>query len=147
MPPSLTARRDAYELKFLVTALEAARIEAWARKLLLPDPHGLKGTYQTTTLYLDTAFFDVYHKRPGYRRNKYRVRRYGGGELVHLERKKRQGDRVRKRREMLPLLELARLSDPDGAGTWFGQRIGERGLRPVCWVTYARTAFVGATTT
>jgi hypothetical protein len=75
------------------------------------------------------------------------VRRYGGGELVHLERKKRQGDRVRKRREVLPLPELARLSDPDGAGTWFGRRIGERGLRPVCWVTYARTAFVGAATT
>ncbi len=144
-PPAPTSDRDAYELKFLVTALEAARVEAWARRLLLPDPHGLKGTYQTTTLYLDTPFFDVYHKSPGYRRSKYRVRRYGGGELVHLERKKRQGDRVRKRREVLSLPELARLPDPDGGGTWFGLRIRERRLRPACWVAYARTAFVGTT--
>jgi hypothetical protein len=143
--PSLASEADAFELKFLLTAREAERVEAWARQRLTPDPHGVDGTYQTTTLYLDTPFLDVYHKSPGYRRSKYRVRRYGPGEVLHLERKKRQGDRVRKRRELLPLADLARLPGPDGAGTWFGLRVREQLFRPVCWIGYSRTAFVGAT--
>jgi hypothetical protein len=112
---------------------------------LNPDPHSVRGTYQTTTLYLDTPFFDVYHKSPGYRRSKYRVRRYGSGKMVFLERKRRKGDRVCKRREVLPLADLTRLLDPDSRTMWFSPCVQERLLRPVCAVAYARTALVGTT--
>jgi hypothetical protein len=142
--PSLAAGPDAFELKFLLAAREAERVEAWARRRLSPDPHGEGGTYRTTTLYLDTPYLDIYHKSPGYRRSKYRLRRYGRGEVVHLERKTRRGDRVRKQRELLPLSALPRLLDPDG-GTWFGPHVRERLLRPVCRISYARTALVGGT--
>jgi hypothetical protein len=137
--------QPAFELKFLLSAADAGRVEAWARGRLTPDPHGKAGTYRTTTLYLDTPLLDVYHKSPGYRRSKYRVRRYGAEDLAHLERKTRKGDRVRKRREVLPLAGLPRLLDPDGAGTWFGPRVVGRLLRPACCVAYARTAYVGLT--
>jgi hypothetical protein len=144
LSPSLAVdTADAFEVKFLLAEREAARVEAWARQRLLPDPHGHNGTYLTTTLYLDTASLDVYHKSSGYRRSKYRLRRYGGGAVVHLEHKKRKGDRVRKRREVLPLADLPRLLD-GGTDGWFGRCIQERMLHPVSWVGYARTAFVGS---
>jgi hypothetical protein len=144
-PGGDSALGPAYELKFLVSSAEANAVEAWARHRLHPDPHGLDGTYQTTTLYLDTAHLDVYHKSPGYRRCKHRLRRYGDDELLHLERKTRRGDRVRKRRELIGLAELPRLLEADGGGTWFGPRVRVRQLVPGCWLGYARTAFAGTT--
>ncbi len=143
--PALTPGPDAYELKFLLPPGEAERVEAWARRRLTADPHGDGGTYRTTTLYLDTPFFDIYHKSPGHRRSKYRLRRYGSGDLVYLERKRRRGDRVAKRRECLPLAELPGLPGPDAVGTWFGERVRERLFRPVCWIGYDRTAFLATT--
>jgi hypothetical protein len=143
--PSLASEPDAFELKFLLAPRQAESVEAWARRRLSPDPHGDGGTYRTTTLYLDTPFLDIYHKSPGYRRSKYRLRRYGSGEVIYLERKARWGDRVRKRREVLPLSCLPRLLDPDGGATGFGPRVRERLLRPTCRISYARTAFLGTT--
>ena len=143
--PSLASDPDAYELKFVLSTFEATRIEAWARHRFQPDPHGQDGTYQTTTLYLDTPWLDVYHKSPGHRRSKYRLRRYGAAAVVQLERKKRRGDRVRKRRETWLLADLPRLLDTEGDCTWFGSRIQARGLQPVCCIGYDRTAFAGRT--
>jgi hypothetical protein len=143
--PALTLALDAFELKFLLCAREADKVEAWARQRLTPDPHGADGVYRSTTLYLDTPLFDVYHKSRGHRRSKYRVRRYGSDEVVHLERKIRQGDRVWKRREVLSLADLPHLPGRDEVGTWFGQRVRDRLFRPVCWVGYSRTALVGTT--
>jgi hypothetical protein len=134
---------DAYELKFWLPGTEAERLEAWARARLVPDPHGQAGTYRTTSLYLDTPGLDVYYRSPGFRRNKYRVRRYGDGEMVRLERKTRWGDRVYKRREVIPLTAVSRLVE--GAGSWFGARVQRRLLRPVCWIGYTRTAYLGIT--
>jgi hypothetical protein len=155
-PPSLSpsspngaAPRDAFELKLVLSAEQAEAVESWARRRLAPDPHGRDGTYHTTSLYCDTAGWDVYHKSAGYRRSKYRVRRYGAGELVHVERKTRRGDRVRKRRDALPLEGLALLADSDpGPGEswgWFARQVRSRGLCPACRVAYDRTALVGAT--
>ena len=135
---------DAYEIKFRLTAEEARWAETWARQHLQPDSHGDNGVYRTTSLYLDTPFLDIYHKTPGYRRSKYRLRRYGSAEWVYLERKIRRGDRVRKRREVVSLAEVSRLLD-DGVGGWFGNRVRRRLFRPVCWVGYTRTAFLSMT--
>src|SRR5207248_490142 len=105
-------------------------------------------TYRTTSLYCDTPAWDVYHKGPGYRRSKYRVRRYGADPAVHLERKTRKGDRVRKRRDTLPLGGLALLADsdpePGAPWAWFARQVRFRDLRPACRVAYDRTALEGA---
>jgi hypothetical protein len=135
---------DAYEVKFRLTIEEAKRAETWARERLSPDPHGENGVYHTTSLYVDTPFLDIYHKTRGYRRSKYRLRRYGSAEWVHLERKVRRGDRVRKRRDTVPLAEVSSLIAGVNGG-WFGQRARERLFQPVCWIAYTRTAFQSAT--
>src|SRR5262245_58191826 len=81
------AHGPAFELKFHVSNTDAATIEQWARQILAPDVHGLDGRYSIRTLYCDTPALDVYHRSPGYRRSKFRLRRYGASEAVFLERK------------------------------------------------------------
>ncbi|MGE3803498.1 MAG: polyphosphate polymerase domain-containing protein, partial [Gemmataceae bacterium] len=137
----------AFELKFQLTMEEAALVEAWARARLQTDPHGVNGCYRTTTVYCDTAQLDVFHRSTGFRRSKYRLRRYGEAGTVHLERKTRKGDHVRKRRCEVPGNEVGLLaqdsSSDDWAGRWFHQRIRTLELRPICRVAYERTAFFG----
>jgi len=149
--PGLAARDlgPAYELKFHLTAPEAEEVIAWARQHLTPDPNGQDGAYRVTTLYCDTPHLDVFHRSPGFRRRKYRLRRYGESERVYLERKCRQGDRVRKRRvEVLPQeLPWLAASTPmlNWVGDWFHRGTRLRSLRPTCGVGYWRTAFFGQT--
>lgn len=142
---------DAYELKFLVSADQAAQAEAWARQRLMPDQHGDGGRYLTTSLYCDTTALDVFHRSPGYRRSKYRLRRYGDSDMVYLERKRRWGDRVRKRRDGVPGHELALLAGGevplDWPGLWFQRQTRLRAVRPTCRIAYIRTAFMGTSPT
>lgn len=142
---------DAYELKFHLTAELASRAEAWARQRLTPDPHGDEGRYLTTSLYCDTPGLDVYHKAKGFKRSKYRVRRYGEAETIFLERKRRKGDVVRKRRDSVAPSELHLLGGSDvsldWAGWWFYRQIQFRSLRPSCLIAYNRTAFMGTSST
>jgi hypothetical protein len=142
---------DAYELKFLLPADEAARAEAWARQRLTPDVHGDEGRYLTTSLYCDTPAFDVYHRSAGFKRAKYRVRRYGDSDTIFLERKRRKGDVVAKRRDAIAPPELALLDTSDVSlewpGCWFYRQVQFRGLRPACRIAYNRTAFMGTSAT
>ena len=140
----------AYELKFLLDEARAQAVEAWARQRLTPDPHGdpaLGGAYRTTSLYFDTPGLDVFHRSPSYRRRKFRVRRYGAGPWLFLERKSKWGDRVEKRRTAIPGEELALLALPMSVttwpGHWFHRRLLARRLDPACRVAYQRTAYVG----
>lgn len=139
----------AYEIKFLLTEDAAAAIERRVRDRLAPDPFGAggSGTYKTATLYFDTPALDVVRRTPGYRRRKYRVRRYGADATLHFERKVRRGDKVRKLRETvvgadLAALLAAGLSSPL-PGAWFREETAARDLIPVCRMTYVRTAFGG----
>lgn len=139
----------AYETKFLVPPSVAAEVEAWAAGHLVRDPHGDPARdhrYQVTSLYFDTPTFDVCLRTDGFRRHKHRVRRYGADPVVHLERKSKRDGQVWKVRTPLPVAGLTRLADgsaPEPAA-WFVQQLAERGLRPVCRISYDRTAFVGA---
>lgn len=137
----------AFELKFQLTAAAAEFVERWARTNLSPDCHGEDGFYRVTSLYCDTPRFDVFHRTAGFKRRKFRVRRYGEALQVFLERKSKLGDRVRKKRVEVARDELCRLSEanahPDWVGSWFHQRILKRGLRPTVRVSYERTAFFG----
>jgi VTC domain-containing protein len=140
----------AYELKFLIDAERAQQVEDWARRRLALDPHGdpaLAGAYRTTSLYFDTPALDVYHRSPSYRRSKFRLRRYGDGTWIYLERKSKWGDRVRKRRTVVPDTEVLRLAGALGAvswpGDWFHGLLLARDLRPAACLIYERTAYVG----
>ncbi len=150
LSPGLMNRSgSAYELKLQLTEELSREIEQWVRQHLLPDPHGEDGSYRTTSLYCDTALFDVFRQSPGYKRSKYRVRRYGEAGWIYLERKTRQGDRVWKRRDSIDLRELATLegAEPTATwpGSWFLQRTRRLNLHPICRVGYTRTAFIGGT--
>ncbi len=115
-----------------------------------PDPHGdgaLQGAYAITTVYLDTPAFDVFHRARELGGAKCRVRQYGAGGLLYLERKRRQGNRVQKRRSGVEAaaLDVAMTGGgaPGWAGEWFREEVEARGFRPVCGLSYLRTAFFG----
>ena len=146
MAHSRETRVHAFEVKFLVEPDAAARVRQWARTHLTPDPHGtgpFGDEYRTTSVYFDTASYDVFHQRGSFGRGKYRIRRYGEDDAVFLERKMRQAIVLAKRRTRTPLATLQRLRQapaPGWAGYWFHRRVAARDLRPVCQVTYQRTA-------
>lgn len=152
--PSLAPASDggpAYELKFLIDEARAQAVEGWARQRLAPDPHAdpeLGGAYRTTSLYCDTPELDVYRRSSGFKRRKFRVRRYGSASWVFLERKSKRGNRVTKRRTAVPEDELVQLGPPmslvDWSGHWFHRQLTARRLGPACLVAYQRTAYGGA---
>lgn len=151
--PSLqthVALPPAHEVKFVLTESEAQRVEATLRSLLIPDPHAAcdaDGSYSTTTLYCDTPDFDLFHRRGKLARRKFRLRRYGHDDVIFLERKTKQGTRVRKRRSPIAIDELQRLNQSPTEfawdGDWFHRRLAVQQLRPVLAVMYDRRAFVG----
>jgi len=149
---SRETRENASELKFIVDPDTASGIRALVRTLLTPDPYAsgpAADEYRTTSLYFDTEDLAVYHRRGSYRRAKYRVRRYGHGDVVFLERKLRTADVLTKRRTAVRIEQLAHLTsesvDPDWPGQWFRERVLMRRLSPVCLVSYRRMARVGVT--
>jgi hypothetical protein len=143
------AETPAFEVKFLLTTAEALEVEHRLRGQLVPDPFSdtaLGGSYRVCSVYFDTANLDVYRRADGYRRRKYRVRRYGDAATAFLERKLKRQQQVRKRRVEIPLAELATLAGEapaDWPGAWFVKQLARRQLRPVCRVSYERTALVG----
>jgi hypothetical protein len=100
-------------------------------------------------VYFDTVEGDVFHRRGSFGRSKYRVRRYGSSPVVYLERKLRQPGVLAKRRTLVPIEALDRLAaadpDPSWGGTWFHRRLLLRQIKPVCQVSYSRTARVAST--
>lgn len=150
----------AFEVKFLIPEAVARQVQHWADGQMMRDAYAdpaLGGAYQTTTLYLDTPQMCVFHRVNGHRKTKYRLRRYGTGGRVYLERKTRQSERVSKRRCDVPIEELSQLTggaahgapacspadgQPAWAGAWFRERVAAHLLRPACRVTYDRCAFI-----
>jgi hypothetical protein len=134
------------EIKFLVTEATGLQIREWVRDRLDADPNGTGPSgdeYRVSTLYLDTAARDVFHRRGSYGRSKFRVRRYGDEPRVFLERKLRTGSRLAKRRTDIPIETLHLLKTLEAGGNdtrWFRERVSIRQLAPVCRVSYQRTA-------
>jgi hypothetical protein len=143
-------RDYAFEVKFLVDPVPGQRIRQWMRDHLSPDPHGAGpdgDEYRITSLYFDTADYDVFRRERSYARSKYRIRRYGQSDVAFLERKMRTSTHLCKRRTAIALEDLESLV-PDyltveWAGSWFQRRLAVRGLRPRCQLSYQRIARVG----
>jgi hypothetical protein len=150
-PASNGSAPTAYEVKFLLTEEQARAVAERVSGHLNLDPHAepaLGNAYPTTSLYTDTAAFDVFHRNAGYNRDKYRVRRYGDAGPLFVERKTKNGDKVRKHRTRIDVSELSGLgngrSDANWPGGWFHGEVLERHLRPVCRIAYERVAYMGA---
>jgi len=144
---SRETRDFARETKFLVDAATVEDVRAWARASLGPDPHGTGAfgdEYATTSLYFDTATYDVYRRNSSHARGKFRIRRYGLLDFIFLERKMRTDRLLAKRRTTVPLDALQRVGEPEAdpawPGYWFHRRILIRGLRPLVQISYIRTA-------
>jgi len=146
-PHARETRPFASEIKFVIPAAVGAEIRDWARVNLEPDPYGggpFNDQYHTASLYFDTSAGDVFHRRGSFGRSKYRVRRYGDASFVFLERKLRKPGILVKRRTIVPLDSIDRLSepltDPEWPGEWFHRRLLLRQIRPVAELAYSRVA-------
>jgi hypothetical protein len=147
MAPSIDFRKLNREVKFLAPCGQGAELREWARARFRPDPNaeteGGDG-YRVTSLYFDTENYDVFHRRGSFGRSKHRIRRYGSSDCVFLERKLRTGDVVVKRRSLISLDELELLDRREcelgWEGEWFHRRLAVRRLKPVCQISYHRTA-------
>ncbi|HXT70430.1 MAG TPA: polyphosphate polymerase domain-containing protein [Vicinamibacterales bacterium] len=144
---SRETRDFARETKFLVDAKRLEDVRAWAREHLGRDPHGTGehgDLYATTSLYFDTAAFDVYRRNSSHARGKFRIRRYGLLDFIFLERKMRTDRILAKRRTTVPLEALQKIADPQPdptwPGFWFHRRLLIRGLLPMVQISYDRTA-------
>jgi hypothetical protein len=147
---SRETRQRARETKLVAGIGLYPQIVEWARHHLAPDEHGqgVHGDeYSTSTLYLETRAFDVYHHRRSYARSKYRIRRYGSADQVFVERKFRTERLLAKRRTLVPLDLIPRFAgswrDHDWTGRWFHRRIALREVHPLVQLSYDRVARVG----
>lgn len=152
LSPSLWKDREspAFELKFRIFRDQARAIAAWAAQYLQLDPHAdpARGnTYLVHGLYFDTPSLDVFHRAPGYKKRKFRLRRYGNSDVIFLEQKRKAGGKVAKRRVQVEESELNRLREApaeiDWTGHWFHRRIARRLLQPSCLISYERQAYFG----
>lgn len=135
----------AFEVKFHLSEAVAREVENQLRPRMALDPHAdpaLGNAYRVTSVYFDTPKLDVFHRTEGFRRRKFRIRRYGEASTVYLEQKTKSAQRVRKRRTSLASTELPSLAASNSAA-WFVKRLTDRRLLPVCRVTYQRLALIG----
>lgn len=143
------AEKPAFEIKFLLAENVAREVERMLQPRMILDPYAdpaLGNAYRITSVYYDTATFDVYHRGDGFRARKYRVRRYGSSSTVFLERKSKREQQVKKLRTEIPIDGLPTLHNngDDWAGAWFVRQVATRNLQPVCRVTYERVAYAAA---
>ncbi|AWM39887.1 VTC domain protein [Gemmata obscuriglobus] len=149
-PGATEEAATAYEVKFLLTEAEAAEVAARVHGRLALDPYAdpaMGNAYLTTSVYTDTPNFDVFYRTDGYDRDKFRVRRYGAVGPVFVERKTKNGDKVRKHRARINPDDVSELvaSELNGewAGEWFHSQLLQLQLKPVCRIAYERVAYLG----
>ncbi len=155
--PSLTAR---YEFKYLITDEQEAWIRQMTKMYCGPDPYGVDGTYNISSLYFDTWDWDLAMQTVEGVRNRYklRIRTYGFTEIdpVFLEDKSRVGTSILKQRALvdrkfveavcrgeLPVDECFRALKVDHTDDMnrFRNTMDLVDLRPRLWVAYQREAY------
>jgi hypothetical protein len=151
-----------FELKYLLSLLQAERFKAALHGYVVPDQHGHNnGRYTLSSLYYDSPDLRCYRENEhGLKfRRKLRIRRYETGEVftdespVFLEIKQRYDRVTQKRRTVLPYREALRLCNdrqiPDhdpGDRALIEEIYGflwQYNLRPASIVRYERQAFTG----
>lgn len=140
-------RFERFELKLQLHPEDADWVREWARQNLKLDAYaGADATYSVHSLYLDTARLDIYHRNGDTVGTKFRIRRYGNEEVLWVERKRRKGTLVFKRRAAIPKAELLRVLEGQGiVEGWaktFQDEVKTRQLVPTLLISYRRAAFV-----
>ncbi len=128
-----------------------SRLRAVARA----DEHGENGAYRIRSLYFDTPTDRALREKIDgvARREKFRLRRYGGGSLIRLEKKSKLGGLCAK--EQTPVTEEEVRALLSGDMDWMRsssrdlvwelyQKMNTQLLRPRVIVEYAREAYVYA---
>lgn len=154
-------RFNRFELKYILTASQAADVRQDLLHNMQPDAHGsADGSYAIASLYYDTAALSFMRaKLEGIKfRRKLRLRRYGdtADQPVFVEIKQRINRTTQKRRLILPMdqgLKLCGGQLPAGIDDAGDVDVAQevvflvRGLslQPTCVVGYQRQAFVGST--
>jgi hypothetical protein len=130
--------RAGFEQKFLVPEGLAEELLGAVAAQLAPDPNGR--CYSVASLYLDTLDLAAFRREVA---GKWRIRRYGTGNVLFVEYKARpEPGQVCKRRSQITPEQCPRLAKGDGPG-WFIRSILKEDLAPVCQISYTRHAFVG----
>ena len=150
-PPGPLTGAIVYEVKFLLTEEQVAEVAARVAGKLALDPYAdpaMGNAYLTTSVYTDTPGFDVFYRTDGYNRDKFRVRRYGHTGPVFVERKTKNGDKVRKHRARINPAEVTDLAAPEPQRRMGRRMVSqpahlERTCKPVCRVAYERVAYLG----
>ena len=160
---SHTVRKfNRFELKYVITLLQAEQFKSNLRAYLIPDEHGNNnGRYSLSSLYYDSSSLRCYwEKMNGIKfRRKLRIRRYETGDvlteesLVFLEIKQRIDRVTQKRRILLPYGDALLLcndrqipnSSPNDKAVIeeMFAFLWQYNLRPMSIVRYDRQAFVG----
>ena len=163
-PQTTPSKPGAFEVKFLIEESTLERLISTLSARMQADPHSDPNTggYSVEGIYFETTDRDVYRRKPGYSRKKFRIRRYAGGPNIFLERKSKRRGIVTKRRiqlessdldkiltrnyEALPdsLQEVKPLAEVRGQATidWFTKRIDRLNLVPTLCIAYDRVAFL-----
>lgn len=147
--PSLqTAGQWAHEVKFALDRRLSHDVIQWATARMVQDTHNdpsLDGAYGVNTVYLDTPTQDVYHRNPGYRESKYRLRFYGDSGPIFVELKRKKGTSVMKTRTSISQDQVKELGCPVSEEVltydWFKIAVADLDIHPVCKVSYTRHAF------
>lgn len=106
-----------YELKYWATEAQLDHFFGVLQGLWERDPHASPEcpAYTITSLYLDTASFDLFHEKVEglKKRSKIRLRRYGQARSGFLELKGKHKRRILKSRLALPDVDLERVARGD----------------------------------
>lgn len=143
-----------HEWKHEISHGDVPVLRSRLRAVASPDGHGENGTYHIRSLYFDTPTDRVLREKIDgvSRREKFRLRRYGGG-LIRLEKKSKLGGLCAK--EQAPVTEEEVRALLAGDTDWMRssgrdlvwelyQKMHTQLLRPRVIVEYAREAYVYA---
>lgn len=144
-----------HEWKHEISHGDVPVLRSRLRAVASPDGHGENGTYHIRSLYFDTPTDRVLREKIDgvSRREKFRLRRYGGGGLIRLEKKSKLGGLCAK--EQAPVTEEEVRALLAGDTDWMRssgrdlvwelyQKMHTQLLRPRVIVEYAREAYVYA---
>lgn len=144
-----------HEWKHEISPGDLPALRSRLRTMARPDAHGENGVYNIRSLYFDTPEDRALREKIDgvNRREKFRLRRYGGGDLIRLEKKSKYGGLCAKEQASVTEEEVRALlaGDTDWMRSsgrdlvWeLYQKMTAQLLRPRVIVEYTREAYVYA---
>ncbi len=143
---------ERHEEKYFITYQQYAQLKERAMQTMVPDVHGVNGSYMITSLYYDDPMGNsLLEKLDGLAKHtKFRLRTYDcKQDMIRLERKIKQGIMTQKKSVQVDLPQLHWLGLPDydlekfeGKAFELTAQMLSEGMRPAMTVRYQRDAFL-----